>query len=143
MRRPECHAGFAACTLLVSLPLLALLFSGVAMTALWGLQHYVVVLSDLELHQEMTFALQQVQANLQAARQVTISSVGRNNSIECQVANAQGKSGCHKYFLNQVDGIVKLVDYDGHHPLTGDHMLASVTMDVFHCRRRSTNLYEI
>jgi len=135
--------GYAAVTLLVGLPLVIMLFGGIAAASLWGLQRYAYIFADAELQQEMTYAMQRVQGDLRTARQVYLVRAGKKSRLEVAHADDQGKVQWQAYYLNNVTGVWKLVySYDSH-PLTGNHMLAGVTVETFECRKLGPNLYAV
>ena len=135
--RIDRQRGFALLETVVSIPLLVMLLMALGATALWGMQHYLSILADAELQQEVQLAFERVVEDMLEAKEIRPLPGWQEGYAIYKTMPAEN-GGAEKtvwmtYKLNTIEGTHKLVCEDAAAPMTGDHSLARVTITEFTC----------
>lgn len=139
-KEKERESGFVLLETLLSVPMTAILLTALCTAGLFGLRSYALILSDMELHEEMNNAMQRVVEDMESAGDIRIVDGDNHNSFikmrpwtdylemgyevsywrRAEIAGPHGQYG-------------KLVRNRSSDPLTGNHVLAGVSIDHFWC----------
>ena len=140
----QCQRGFVLLEAVVSVPMIVMLLVSLGTAALWGMHHYLSIMADAELQQEVQFAFERVVEDLLEAREIRPLSWGNGYEIvKTLPADAAGKEQEVRltYRLNTIQGTHKLVCEDAAAPMTGDNSLGAVTITEFSCTPESSGFY--
>lgn len=133
----QCQRGFVLLEAVISVPMIVMLLASLGTAALWGMHHYLSIMADAELQQEVQFAFERVVEDMLEAREIRPLPGDKQGYeiIKTLPADAAGKEQeVHLvYWLNTIQGTHKLVCEDASAPMTGDHSLAAVTITEFSC----------
>lgn len=142
----EHESGFVLLETLLAIPLAAMLLTAFFTAGLWGLRSYARILSDIELHEELSTAMQRVVEDMETAQSVKISSSKGNSLLTLRSWTENGRPGEILEYGRRYDyptGTVKLVRDRASNPLTGDHVFARITVDRFFCEELRPHCYRV
>lgn len=142
----EHESGFVLLETLLAIPLAAMLLTAFLTAGLWGLRSYARILSDIELHEELSTAMQRVVEDMETAQSVKISSSKGNSLLTLRSWTENGRPGEILEYGRRYDyptGTVKLVRDRASNPLTGDHVFARITVDRFFCEELRPHCYRV
>lgn len=145
--RKDCESGFVMLETLLTVPMVAILLTAFLTAGLWGLRSYALILSDIELHEEMNAAMQRLMDDMQSAKRIEVlTSRSGNSDIYLVPWTERGEAGEEiSYYLRREYSVrnMKLVRNRASNPLTGDHLLARVTIDRFFCEEIRPHVYRV
>ena len=133
--------GFVLWEVLVSLPLLVMLFMSVTAVFGWCMKAYFYTVADAELVQEVQSAFVRITEEVMEGTEIRpalqqrqgIEIVSRQNPLYTD--SVPGKEVNISYSVHNMDSLQKLVRSRDDAPLTGNHALASVTIVEFSAAR--------
>lgn len=134
------HRGYAFLGLLCAM----FLFSGIGLAAVWGLQHYLVLLSDVDLRQSMQNVTQRIAYMADRAVDVAIYPTDAgNNKVAFRSLSNEGKGEWTQYYRNGRQAFPTIVKNKATHPVTGGHILSQVGVSKMKVYRLRSGLYEL
>lgn len=119
-------------------------FSGIALAAIWGLEHYLMILSDVDLRESMQQAMQRITFSADHAMDIRLDQL---DFVEKRVAfclvSDEGERGWVSYFRNGSLLLPTIVRDDDAHPITGGHILSQIGVERMLVRQVKPGLYQV